>query len=462
MLEVWGRDPLDCIRELLSDPLLESSIDYAPRREYTDGAQTRRLYSEYATGDHMWAIQQRLPTGSTVAAVILASNKTQLSMFRGDKSAWPVYISLANIHKEIRRKPNERAMVLLAYLPSTKLGLSLSDAERAIRQHDVFHHCITALLEPMHQASLEGVLMPCADGSIRRIHPILVSYIADHPEQCMIVGCRQNRCPRCNVEPDARGELLTGSARDPESIIRISRLNRDERTFRRQMKDLGLIPIARPFWADLPLSNIFDAMTPDLLHELHKGLFKDHLFKWVSNLFGIDIIDERYKALEPHDGLLLFPRGISKIEQWTGTEYKNMEKSFCAILAGFVPLPVHKAVRGLLDFIYLSQYPMHSDYTLSLMAAAWQDFHSNKDVFTDALSGHGFNFPKMHKANHNIDAIVSRGTLDGYSTELPEMLHKTEAKKRYRAGNKRDPFRHMAKSLRRDTSLERFGRYLHW
>ncbi|KZT55278.1 hypothetical protein CALCODRAFT_437467, partial [Calocera cornea HHB12733] len=228
------------------------------------------------------------------------------------------------------------------------------------------------------------------------------------------------------------------------------------------MKLLGLLPIAHPFWSELHVSDIFEAMTPDLLHELHKGLFKDHLVKWTMDVLDVQRLDERYKSLSAHHGLLAFPHGISKVEQWTGTEYRNMEKTFCAAIAGLVPSAVQRAARALIDFIYLSQYPQHSNGTLSLLNASWQEFHSLKAVFRDLPSCHGFDFPKMHKANHNSDAIRSRGTLDGYSTELPEHLHKTEAKQIYRAGNKKDPFRHMSKVLRRDAAVEKFCRYLHW
>lgn len=42
--------------------------------------------------------------GATVAPIILASDKTQLTRFRGDKMAWPVYLTLGNISKEKRRE----------------------------------------------------------------------------------------------------------------------------------------------------------------------------------------------------------------------------------------------------------------------------------------------------------------------------------------------------------------------
>jgi Plavaka transposase len=48
--------------------------------------------------------QKQIPKGGVVAPVILASDKTQLTQFRGDKSAWPVYLTLGNIEKATRRQ----------------------------------------------------------------------------------------------------------------------------------------------------------------------------------------------------------------------------------------------------------------------------------------------------------------------------------------------------------------------
>ena len=42
-----------------------------------------------------------LPDGATIAPIILSSDKTQLSVFQGDKSAWLVYLTIGNISKEV-------------------------------------------------------------------------------------------------------------------------------------------------------------------------------------------------------------------------------------------------------------------------------------------------------------------------------------------------------------------------
>lgn len=218
--------------------------------------------------------------GAVVAPIIIASDKTTLTQFGGDKTAYPVYMTIGNISKDIRRQPSSRATVLLGYIPVSKLkSFRDTDEIRKVAVYRLFHDCIQMILEPLISAGKNGVKMTCADSIIRRIFPILAAYVADHPEQCLVACCMENRCPRCVVPRDKRGEHQVYPLRDQAATtITLTRHARGEDPY--LFDDEGLRAIHHPFWADFPHTDIFACITPDILHQLHKGVFKDHLMKW--------------------------------------------------------------------------------------------------------------------------------------------------------------------------------------
>ena len=76
-----------------------------------------------------------------------------------------------------------------------------------------------------------------------------------------------------------------------------------------------LILHSQPFTCDFPCGNIYQMISPDLLHQLIKGTFKDHLVTWICEYLVIqhgehragvilDDIDRRYvhcTALTTHN-----------------------------------------------------------------------------------------------------------------------------------------------------------------
>lgn len=404
-------------------------------------------------------MQGELPPGATAAPIILASDKTTLTVLRGDKTAWPVYLTIGNIDKAVRRKPSAHAFVLLGYVPVAKLKC-FSDSARSEALYRLFHTCMAKMLEPLIEAGTLGVDMTCADALIRRVFPLLAAYIADHPEQCLVACCKENRCPRCLVPRNERGEPTAHTLRDHK--ITADLLRRAAGDPPDEYIEQGLRPVHRPFWADLPHTDIFSCIAPDILHQIHKGVLKDHLLEWCQDIVGVEKLDARFATLPEAHGLRHFHRGISVITQWTGGEAKEVEKVLLGLLAGQTSSRVQKAARGLLDFFYYAQLEVHSDHTLARMDAALAVFHEHKDEFIALGIREHFNIPKLHSLVHYVEAIRRIGCLDGVNTETSERLHIDFAKNAYRASSRREYFAQMTTWLQRQEAVVRKDAFLDW
>src|ERR1700679_1652002 len=108
---------------------------------------------------------------------------------------------------------------------------------------------------------------------------------------------------------------------------------------------------------------------------------------WVIETCGSEEVDARCRRFPPNHNLRHFNKGISSLSRVTGQEHDQM----CRILIGLVldcRLPhglsnvrLIRVVRALLDFVYLAQYPFHTDETLVLVDDTLNLFHENKSIF---------------------------------------------------------------------------------
>ncbi|KAG2083330.1 uncharacterized protein F5147DRAFT_748926 [Suillus discolor] len=213
------------------------------------------------------------------------------------------------------------------------------------------------------------------DGIVRRGHPLVACYIGDYPEQLLVTGMKTGECPKCDIPSMELGSKdHPFELRDLDEILDALALADEHPTqFGRACRDAGMKPLYHPFWEELPHCNIYHTITPDVLHQLYQGPVK-HLIAWIKSACGEAEIDARCKWLPPNHNIHLFMKGISQI---------------CQFLLGIILdicLPdntstvrlVH-AVLGILDFLYLAQYP---------------------SIFVNLGIRASFNLPKLHSFQH--------------------------------------------------------------
>ncbi|KAF8986202.1 hypothetical protein BDQ17DRAFT_1492996 [Cyathus striatus] len=389
--DVYFRDVMACVRALFGDSNFAPYLVFAPEKHHTDGGRGVGMYHDMYTGRWWWktqaALEQHAP-GATIIPIIISTDKTQLTLFR-NKSAYPVYLSIGNIPKEIRRKPSSRAYVLLGYLPTTRLE--------------------NKILKPLEKYGEQGMGMTTAYGNQYRAHPLFATFIGDYPEQVLTACVYNMDCPDCpvkNTELGTYNNEISSSVRDIDAILTVlESFDTNTEAFLQTCKEARIKPVIDPFWKNLPFVNIYQSITPDILHQLYQGIIK-HLISWVIKAFGVAEIDARCCRLPPNHNIHIFTKGISSLTHVTGQEHHQMAQILMGLIVN-IPLPgglssarLVRSVRAILDFLYISQYPLHTDETLQILEDSLNRFHENKQIFIklfDAYkaTNHKDEFPQM-------------------------------------------------------------------
>ncbi|KAJ7694726.1 hypothetical protein B0H14DRAFT_3100604 [Mycena olivaceomarginata] len=461
--EVYFSPIIECVRALYGDPEFAQDLIFSPERHYTDLDKTIRLYHDLHTAKWWWMTQktlERRKPGATIVPVIISTDKTQTTMFR-NKAAYPVYMTIGNIPKDIRRKPSRQGYILIGYLPTTRLDHIKVAAARRRALSNLYHACMRKILSPLKDAGLNGIKMASGDGVLRRCHPILAIFAGDYPEQCLVAGIKSGECPTCVVPNEELGNFFEDmfEPRDLDAVLAaLAKADGNATEFTRACAAAGVKPIYHPFWEDLPFVNIFLSITPDILHQLYQGVIK-HVVNWLKAAFGPAEIDARCRRLPPNHNVRLFLKG---------TEHGQI----CRILLGLIVdlhLPERQStarlircVRGALDFLYHSQYPIHSTETVDALTADLRSFHDNKSIFIDLGIRDNFKIPKLHNISHYPLHVQLFGTFDNYNTEHTERLHIDFTKDAYRATNRKDEYLQMTLWLERKEKILRHEKFIRW
>lgn len=340
---------------------------------------------------------------------------------------------------------------------------------------NLFHACMHRMLLPLETTGITGLSLATGTGTVYRGHPIFAAFIGDYPEQILATTGITGDCPNCDIPHASMGEAnISSSSRDIDAVLDIhEKLDNSEKTgadlaeFVNSCKELRIKPIVHPFWKNLPYVDIFQSITPDILHQGYQGLIK-HLIGWLKQAYGEAEIDARCRRLPPNHHLRLFTKGISMLTRISGAEHNQICKFLLGIIidlplsGGLSPVRLLHTVRGALDFIYIAQLPSHTSETLDLLQEALQMFNDNKDILIELGIRDNFKIMKLHFFDHYRKLIELFGTADGYNTEYTERLHIDLIKEAYAATNHKDEYWQMVLWLIRKEQILRHSNYMEW
>ncbi|KAG2110399.1 uncharacterized protein F5147DRAFT_745329 [Suillus discolor] len=418
--DVWFQDPQILVHNILSNPDFQGEFDYAPLQEY-DTSNGAHRFQDFMSGDWCWKQADLIAEdpntiGSMFVPIILGSDKTTVSVATGHNQYWPVYMSIGNIRN------NESA----------------KDAHFRKFRRQLLHSSLAKMLESLKPGMTTPEVVRSPDGHFRRAVYGLGPYIADYPEQALLACIVQNWCPKCTALADGLDNGTYGRrSRDHTEVLV------EEFELGVLWDEYGLVGDIVPFTNYFPRADIHELLSLDILHQLIKGAFKDHIVTWVHKYIKaryseneankiLDDID-RHIALAPSfAGLRRFPEGRG-FKQWMGDDSKALMKVYIPAIEGHVPPEMVLTLQALIDFVYIARRNIIDSNSLNVLDDALERFHRYREIFeTSGVRPNGFNLPRQHSLIHYHKLIRSFGAPNRLCSSITESKHIKAVKEPWR------------------------------
>ncbi|TFK84682.1 hypothetical protein K466DRAFT_496109 [Polyporus arcularius HHB13444] len=460
---VHARNTLRVAEIIAACPDFDGKFDYIPYEEYL--SEDCRRVSNLMSGQWAWkqAIAEDPATrGSMLLPIVLGADKTTVSVATGNQEFHPLYMSIGNLHNNVRRAHRD-SVVPVAFLAIPKSAREWEgDEEFRIFKKLLYHTSIAKILEPLRPGMTTPHVLRCPDGHFRRAIFEIGPFIADYPEQVYLSGVVSGWCPKCFAIPDR--VFVAGDARSRATTAD----KKATYSFEEQWDVFGINPDVEPFTNYFPRADIHELLTPDLLHQLIKGTFKDHLVTWVFDYIKataenereankiIDDIDRRINATPPFPGLRRFPQGRN-FKQWTGDDSKALMKVFLPAIVGYVPDKMVRCIAALLDFCYIARRSTHDSHSLAAMEHLLARFEGLRDIFEEAgvrVDTHeGFALPRQHALFHYVRNIQLFGSPNGLCSSITESKHISAVKVPWRASSRHNALGQIIRTITRSNKI---------
>ncbi|KAJ7888963.1 hypothetical protein B0H14DRAFT_3081915 [Mycena olivaceomarginata] len=431
--EIWYRDPEVLISNMLDNPDFDGAFDTAPYVHLDSNG--KRRWHDFMSANFAWRHSDKIYDDDHTTEGSI--DKTTVSVATGNVEYHPGYISLGNLHNSIRRG-HRNGVVPFVFLAIPKSDRKYdNDPEFRKFKRQLYHASLAAVLSTLKPGMTTPVVRRCPDGHFRRIIYDFGPFIADYPEQVMLAGIVQNWCATCTAMANDLDAAFAGRRTNALTDILLAEFPTDI------LWDEHGIDVDISFTRDFPRADIHEMLSPDLLHQIIKGSFKDHLVTWVGEYIYLahskakadeimDEIDRRIAAVPAFPGLRRFKQG-RRFKQWTGDDSKALMKVYLPEIKGLVPPQIVEALGASLDFCYLVRRSDFDEDTLDAIDASVANYHERRGIFRDLrVRPDGFSIPRQHAMVHYRPNIEKFGAPGGVCSSITESRHITAIKKPWR------------------------------
>ncbi|KAH9979673.1 hypothetical protein BJV74DRAFT_879404 [Russula compacta] len=384
--QLCTQDSHTVLHNQLATSDFHDKISYVPYRQFNSFGEC--VWSNLMSADWSWSqadkiVEDATNQGAMFVPVIARSDKTTISVASGHQEYHPIYMSPGNLMNTARRAHGN------SVLPVVK----------------------------------------CPNGHFRCAVYGLGPYIADYLEQVWLAAIVQGWCPKCDAHPEnldvSNAQCQTHETTDflihtwDPSIL---------------WTNFGVCTDIVPFTHEFPCDDIHELLTPDLLHQVIKGTFKDHLVMWVNKyLYKVHREAWANEIIEDINHWFQFPDGRN-FTQWTGDDSKALIKVYLSAVAGHIPSEMVKCISVFLDFCYIAQCNALTSTDLEELQNALTCFHHHWEIFvgTASVNGDQISLPRQHSLMHYLHSIQLFGSPNGLCSSITESKHIKAVKEPWR------------------------------
>ena len=222
--------------------------------------------------------------GDTLDNLIFMSDRTYILNFAGDKTEWPVYMTIGNESSNIHQMLWTHSVIMVTLLPFPIKNRNISQKwldEQQQTNREVQNAVLQRVpqpftLEQYPSAKSRNYNLPCADCNFRHYTPVLAAWLAYCLQYSDLQHLEWYVCCWCECSETKLGDYMPPGKQHLRRDHNIYRTLPNTTTKAANAK-LLLLHVQHGFNASRHISNtVSNLPKPDLLHTIQIGMLDHH------------------------------------------------------------------------------------------------------------------------------------------------------------------------------------------